>query len=174
MLTFTLAISYLTTSNLSWFMDLTFQVPMQYWNIVPCFHHQSHPQLAIFLLWLHLFNLSGVISPLISSRVLGTYWPEQFIFQCHIFLPFQIVHRVLKAGILKWFAIPFSSGPHFVRSLPHDPSTWVALHGMVYSFNWVSQGLWSMCLDCLVFSVCGFQSVFPLVEKDKRLMESSW
>ena len=27
---FTLVISYLTTSNLPWFMDLTFQVPMQY------------------------------------------------------------------------------------------------------------------------------------------------
>ena len=32
------------------------------------------------------------------------------------------IHRVLKAGILKWFAIPFSSGPHFVRTLHHDPS----------------------------------------------------
>ena len=30
MLTLTLAISCLTTSNLPWFMDLTFQVPMQY------------------------------------------------------------------------------------------------------------------------------------------------
>ena len=30
MLMFTLAISCLTTSNLPWFMDLTFQVPMQY------------------------------------------------------------------------------------------------------------------------------------------------
>ena len=30
MSTFTLAISCLTTSNLPWFMDLTFQVPMQY------------------------------------------------------------------------------------------------------------------------------------------------
>ena len=30
MSTFTLAISYLTTSNLPWFMDLTFQVHMQY------------------------------------------------------------------------------------------------------------------------------------------------
>ena len=37
MLTFTLAISCLTTSNLPWFMDLTFQVPMQY-----CFlQHQT-------------------------------------------------------------------------------------------------------------------------------------
>ena len=28
--------------------------------------------------------------------------------------------RVLKARILKWFAIPFSSGPHSVRPLHHD------------------------------------------------------
>ena len=33
MLTFTLAISCLTTSNLPWFMDLTFQVPMQYCSL---------------------------------------------------------------------------------------------------------------------------------------------
>jgi len=33
MLMFTLAISYLTTSNLPWFMDLTFQVPMQYCSL---------------------------------------------------------------------------------------------------------------------------------------------
>ena len=31
--TFTLAISYLITSNLLWFMDLTFQVPMQYCSL---------------------------------------------------------------------------------------------------------------------------------------------
>ena len=33
MWTFTLAISGLTTSNLPWFMDLTFQVPMQYCSL---------------------------------------------------------------------------------------------------------------------------------------------
>ena len=33
MSTFTLAISYLTTSNLPWFMDLTFQVPMLYCSL---------------------------------------------------------------------------------------------------------------------------------------------
>ena len=33
MLTFTLAISCLTTYNLPWFMDLTFQVPMQYCSL---------------------------------------------------------------------------------------------------------------------------------------------
>ena len=45
-----------------------------------------------------------------------------FIFQCHIFLPFHTVHGDLKARILKWFAILFSSGPHFVRTLHNDPS----------------------------------------------------
>ena len=44
-----------------------------------------------------------------------------FIFQCLIFLRFRF-HGVLKARIVKWFAIPFSSVPRFVRSLHHDPS----------------------------------------------------
>ena len=35
---------------------------------------------------------------------------------------FYTVHGVLKARTLKWFAIPFSSGPRFVRTLHHDPS----------------------------------------------------
>ena len=34
----------------------------------------------------------------------------------------QVVHGVLKARILKWFTIPFSSGSHFVRTLHHDPN----------------------------------------------------
>ena len=29
---------------------------------------------------------------------------------------------ILQARILKWFAIPFSSGPHFVITLHCDPS----------------------------------------------------
>ena len=49
------------------------------------------------------------------------YWAWEFIFQCHIFLPFHPVQGVFKARILKWFAILFSSGPRFVRTLHHDP-----------------------------------------------------
>ena len=72
----------------------------------------------LFLLWLHPFILSGATSPLISSSILGTYRPEEFIFHCS----FHTVHGVLKAGILKWFAIPFSSGPRFARTLHQDLS----------------------------------------------------
>ena len=77
---------------------------------------------VLFLLWLRLFILCGVVSLLFSSSILGTYQPGEFIFQCHIFLPFHTVQGVLKARILKWFAIPFSRGPHFVRTLHHDLS----------------------------------------------------
>ena len=71
---------------------------------------------VLFLLWLHPFILSGVIPPLISSSILGTYRPGEFLFQYSTILPFHTVHEVLKARILKWFAIPFPSGPHSVRS----------------------------------------------------------
>ena len=88
---------------------------------------------VLFLLWLCLFILSGVISPLISSSILGTYRPGEFIFQCPTFWPFHTVHGVLKARILKWFA----SGPvdHILSefSTMTRPS-WVALHGMAHSF----------------------------------------
>ena len=77
---------------------------------------------VLILLCLCLFILSGVVSPLISSSILGTYQPGEFIFQCPISLPFHTVHGVLKARVLKWFAIPFSSGPRFVRTLHHDLS----------------------------------------------------
>ena len=75
---------------------------------------------VLFLLWLHPFILSGVTSPLISSSILGTYQPGEYLFQYPIILPFHTVHGVLKARILKWLAIPFSSGPHSVRPLHHD------------------------------------------------------
>ena len=134
---FTLAISYLTMSNLPWLMDLMFQVPVQY-----CSSHRtkasnftsitSHINTwMLFLLWLCLFILSGIISPLFSSSILATYQSGEFIFWCPIFLPFHTVHGVLKARILKWFAIPFSSGSHFVRTL-HSVGRW-----FIFSISWI-------------------------------------
>ena len=149
MLMFTLAISCLSTSNLPWFMDLTFQVPMQYcslqhWTLLPspvvsttgcCFCFGS------------ISILSGDTSPLFSSSILDIYWLGKFIFQSHIFLPFHTVPEVLKAKTLKWFAISFSSGPRFVRTLHHDPFILggPTRHGS--QFHWVRQGcILSPCL----------------------------
>ena len=49
-----------------------------------------------------------------------------------MFLPFHTVHGVLKARILKWFAIPFSSGPPELSNMTHP--SWVVLQGMAHSF----------------------------------------
>ena len=39
---------------------------------------------VLFSLWLRFFTLSGVISPLFSSSILGTYLPGELIFPCPI------------------------------------------------------------------------------------------
>ena len=66
---FTLAISCLTISSLPWFMDLTFQVPMQYcsYSIGRYFHHQSYPQLgAVFALAPSLHSFWSYLSTLLQ------------------------------------------------------------------------------------------------------------
>ena len=76
---------------------------------------------ALFFLWLHPFILSGVISPLISSKHIGHLLTRGVHFSVSCHFAFSYCSWVLKARILKWFAIPFSSGPHCVRPLHHDP-----------------------------------------------------
>ena len=109
---------------------------------------------VLFLLWLHSFILSGVISPVISSSILGTLWPGEFLFQYPIILPFHTVHGVLKAGILNWFAIPFSMD-HILSdpSIMTQPS-WVAWHGMT-SFIELDKTV-VLGSDWLVFCDYGF------------------
>ena len=124
---FSLVISCLTTSNLLWFMDLTFQVPMQYCSL----QHRTLIPSPVTSTTGHCFRfgfiLSGAISPLFSSSILGTYRPGEFIFQCPIFLPFHTVHGVLRARILK--CLPFPSPVELmvqrVKHLPAVQETWV-------------------------------------------------
>ena len=127
----------------------------------------------LFLLWPCLFFLSGAIFPLFCNSILGTYWPGEFIFQCHIFLPFHAVHEVLKAGILKWFAIPFSREPCFVRLSTMTHLSWVALHNMAHSFIVLDNAAVHV-ISLVSHSDCGFHSLCSLMDKDKRLMEASW
>ena len=75
---------------------------------------------VLFLLFLHLFILSGIISPLISVAYcipndLGSS-------SSSVLLAYHTVHGIFKIRILKRFANPFSNGPRFVRTLHHDPS----------------------------------------------------
>ena len=119
-------------------MDLTFQVPVQYcsYSIGLYFHHQSHPQLGVFVLfcfslWLHLFILSVVISPVRfwASIYMGS-WSFSVISFC-LFILFMGFSRQEY-----WSGLPFPSPVDHILSelstMAH--SSWVALHGMAHSF----------------------------------------
>ena len=65
-----------------------------------------------------------------------------FLFQYPIILSFLTVYGVLKAKILKWLAIPFSSGPHSVRPLPSPfPPAFILLLSIFPSFRVFSNEL---------------------------------
>ena len=146
MLMFTFAISGLTTSNLPWFIDLTFQVPMQYCSL----QHQTllpSPVTSTFrCCFCFVFVFSFFLDLFLHSFPVA-YWaiyqPGELIFQCPIFLPFHTVHAVLRSRILKWFPIPFSCGSHFVRTLHHDSCFgWAYMTSLIVSLSYTR--LWPM------------------------------
>ena len=49
--------------------------------------------------------------------------------------------------------------------------SWVVLHDMVHSFIELDKAV--IHVITLVFCDCGFHSVCPLMDKDKRLVEAS-
>ena len=142
---FTLAISCLTTSNLPWFMDLTFQVSMQYCSLqrqILLSSPDTSTTEASFPLWPIYFILPGAISsspPLFPSSILDTFWLGGLIFQCHIILPFYTVHGVLTVSILEWFTIHSSSGPRFCQNSPLWP--WVSPHSTAHGFTELCKSL---------------------------------
>ena len=98
-------------------MDLTFQLPMQYcslnhWTLLSPPDISTTGQCCHFgLAFSFLLELFLYSSPV-------AYWASTDLgssFSSVISLLFLTVHGVLKARILKWFAISFSSGPHSVR-----------------------------------------------------------
>ena len=112
-------------------MELTLQMfftALDFTSIISHIHSW-----VLILLWRHLLVLSGAISPLISSSILGAYWSWEFIFQCPIFLPFHPVHGVFKARILQWFTIGEVDHVFSEPSTMTRPSQ-LALHGMSHSF----------------------------------------
>ena len=136
MLTFTPVISCLTTSTLPWFMDLTFQVPMQYCSL----QHQTLLLSAVtsttgfffffFLLWLHVFILELFLhwSLHIGHLLTWEVHLSEIIFQ-GIFptqgsnpgLPYcrQILYQLSHKGSprkLVWVPYPFSSGSTWPRN----------------------------------------------------------
>ena len=112
-------------------------------------YHQSHPQLGVvFALAPSLHSFWSYFSTVLQEHI-GYLLTWEFIFQCHIFLPFHTLHGVLKARILKQFAIP-SPVNHVLSELSTmtHPSC-VALQGMAHH---------STELDTAVIQVIGLVS----------------
>ena len=130
----TLAISSLTTFNLLSFMDLTFQVLMQYCSSQ---HWTLHSSPDTFTTGCCFCFYSG--SPFLLELFLCSspvaYWAPTDLGSASLsvfFLSFHTVHGFLKSRMLMWLAIHFCSGPHFVRTLHQDSSILggTTLHGL--------------------------------------------
>ena len=173
---FTLAISCLTTSNLPWFMDLTFQVPMQYcslqhWTLLPspvtsitgfCFCFGSIS--SFFLEWfLHL-------SPV-------AYWaPTDLGSSSFIVLAFCLFMLFMRFSRQEYGSgLPFPSPVDLVLSELSTKTcpSWVTLRFIAHSFIEVDKAVVHV-ISLVSFLWLWFSYVCPLMDKDKRLMEASW
>ena len=161
---FMLAISCLTTSNLPWFMDLTFQVPMQYcslqhWTFLLspvtstagyCFCFGS-----VSSFFLELFLHSSLVS-IGHLPTWGVHLSVSYVFVWHC-------HFILSMGFSRykyWGGLPFPSPVDHILSdlsIIIRPS-WVAQYGMAHSFVELDKALVHVIrlvsFLCLWFSVC--------------------
>ena len=134
---FTLAIAYLTTSNITWFMDLTFQVPVQYCSL----QDRTLLPSPVTTTAGHCFRFGSISSFFLvlflhSSPV--AYWaPTDLGSSSFSVISFCVF--VLFVGFLRqqyWSGLPFPSPVGHFWSEPSAMThlSWVALHGMAHSF----------------------------------------
>ena len=133
---FTLAIFCLTTSNLPWFMDLPFQVSMQYWSLLnrTLLYHQSYPQLGVvFSLALSLHSLWSY-SPLFPVAYLAPIDLGSSSFSVLTFRLFILFMRFSGQGYWSGLPVPSPVDRIFseLSSITH-PSC-VVLQSMAHSF----------------------------------------
>ena len=158
---FTLAISYLTTFNLPWLMDLTFQVPMWYCSL----QHRTllpSPVASTAGCCLYFGSISSVFLELFLHWSPVAYWaPTDLGSSSFSILSFCLF--ILFIGFSRqeyWSGLPFPSPVDRVLS---ELSTmihlsWVALHSMTHSFieldNTVVHVIRLVSFLWLWFSVC--------------------
>ena len=139
MSTFTLAISCLTTSNLPWFVELIFQVPMQYCSL----HHRTllpSPVTSTTGCCFYLGSISSFFLELFLHCSPVAYWaPTNLGSSSFSVISFCLF--ILFMGFSRqeyWSGLPFPSPVDHILESELSTMTcpyWVALHGMAHSFT---------------------------------------
>ena len=134
---FTLAISCLITSSLPWFMDLTFQVPMQYCSL----QHRSlllSPVTSTTDCCSYFGSISLFFLELFPHWSPVTYWaPTDLRSSSFSVLSFCLFILFMGSSRQEyWSGLPFPFPvDHILLELSNKTHTsWVALHGMAHSF----------------------------------------
>ena len=134
---FTLAISSLTAAYLPWFMDLTFQVPMQYWSL----QHQTllpSPVTSTTGCCFCFDSVSSFFPELFLHSSPVAYWAPANLgsssFSVLCFCLFRLFMGFSRQEY--WNGLPFPSPVDHIfpelSTMTH--LSWVALHGMAHSF----------------------------------------
>ena len=137
MLMFTLAISCLTTSNLPWFMDLTFQVPMQYCSLQHRYLLPA-PVTSTTGCYFSFGSISSFFLPLFLHCSPVAYWaPTNLRSSSFSVLSFCLF--ILFIGFSRqeyWSGLSFPSPVnHFWSELStRTCPSWVVLQGTAHSF----------------------------------------
>ena len=163
-------------SNLPWFMDLTFHVPVQYCSLQHqmYFHHQEHPQPNI---------ISILAQPLLSFwSILGTYWAHLLVSYVFAFSYCPWESQGKNTGVVCHFLLQWTT---FCQNSAVWPIClqWPCKAWLIASLSYTR--LWSMWSFWLAFGHCGFHSgvcgivilassVCLLMDEDKRLVQASW
>ena len=137
---FTLATSCLTTFNLPWFMDLTFQVPIQYWSL----QHQallSPPDTPTTECCFHFGPATSFFQELFVIALCSSLVAYWHLLTCGAHLPVSYLFAFFILFMRfswqeYWSGLPFPSpGDHVLSELfTMTYPSWVALHSMAHSF----------------------------------------
>ena len=134
---FTLAVSCLTTFNLSWFTDLTFQVPMQYCSLQHRYLLPA-PVTSTTGCYFSFGSISSFFLPLFLHCSPVAYWAPTNLrsssFSVLSFCLFILFIGFSRQGY--WSGLSFPSPVNHVLSELSTMTrlSWVALHGMVHGF----------------------------------------
>ena len=123
-----------------------------------------------------VFNFSWQYFALFSVQVLHIFTPPDLGSSSFSVISFCLFTLFMGFSRQEYLSgLPFPSLVYHILSELSSMTcpSWLALHGMAHSFIELDKAVVHV-ITLVSFLWCGFQSVCPLMEKDKRFMKASW